>query len=907
VLLSRIFLSKLTFRKCGQPHRFSIRMHLLALVLTAVVPLLVLTAIMFWREVKSQRTAVERGMRDTARALVLAVDREVASMRAVGETLAESPHLDAKDFKSFYELSSRASDKRTGSWVVLFDHSGQQIINTQRPFGDSLPNTFKQGKDTLEQTTTELSLGTPSSVKKVFETGHSLISDLFIGLVSKRPTLSINVPVTRHGKVLYALNTGILPEALTALLREQRLPADWVAVLVDKKGIIIARTLDPEKYVGQLTSLKLINLLAESSEGFDTGYIPEGVPVYFSYARSKLTGWGIAIGAPQVAIDAPVNRSMLIMAAGSAVLLLVALSAAIALGRRISAPISTLANSADAIQSGVPVEFKPSSVAEVTRLHEALLEAGSTAHIAAGERERRIVAEAKQAEADAAREKVLESERRLRESEERFRSTFENAPIGMAHVGLDGRWSRVNRALCAILDCSSEELLARTFADVTHPDDLEKSWDRLESLKSGEIPTYSIEKRYVRKDGSFVWVEVTVSLALDSEGRPLYFIGAVEDISDRIAAHEALREADRRKDDFLAMLGHELRNPLGVISTVVQLLRTNGPSDPQLQEFRDIIDAEVGQLSRLLDDLLDVSRIARGVIRLKKEPCDFATIVRQVTDARRSTLEKKGIKSFLELPAHPVWVMGDGTRLAQIVGNLLDNANKYTEPGGEVRVQLVEEANAGAAVLKVVDTGIGVEAKFLKTLFEPFTQADRSLDRSRGGGLGLGLPLVKGLVELQGGRVSAASVGLGQGSEFTVQLPLADQRDSHDQIIECTGSLAAPRRILIIEDNAKAAQTLRTYLMGLGHNVEMAQNGAEGIATAHQFRPEVVICDIGLPGLDGYAVAQILRQDTSSNGICLIAVSGYGQEANQRRALEAGFNAYLIKPIDLEKLRGLLS
>jgi CheY-like chemotaxis protein len=314
----------------------------------------------------------------------------------------------------------------------------------------------------------------------------------------------------------------------------------------------------------------------------------------------------------------------------------------------------------------------------------------------------------------------------------------------------------------------------------------------------------------------------------------------------------------------------------------------------------------VRQLSRLLDDLLDISRIARGLIRLKKEPCDLGMIVRQVSEGRRSILEKNGVDLSVVLPPQPVWVIGDPTRLAQIVGNLLENANKFTDAGGQVSLRLLEEAGQRITVLTIRDTGIGMEPEMLEQIFEPFAQADRTIERSRGG-LGLGLALVKGLVDLHGGEVWASSDGPGRGSEITIRLPLAPQQHSVIEPSESASTVIERRRILIIEDNVAAGRSLRTFLTQTGHAVELAHSGPDGIETASRFRPDVVLCDIGLPGLDGYGVARLLRQDPASHGMYLIAVSGYGQEADQRRATDEGFDAYLTKPIDLKKLERILT
>lgn len=374
----------------------------------------------------------------------------------------------------------------------------------------------------------------------------------------------------------------------------------------------------------------------------------------------------------------------------------------------------------------------------------------------------------------------------------------------------------------------------------------------------------------------------------------------------RMRAEKALREADRRKDEFLSMLGHELRNPLGVISTVAQLLRMKGMPDPKAEELREAIELEVKQMARLLDDLLDVSRIARGLIRLEKEPCDLASVVREVAETRRHVLCENGLDLSVVLPKQQLWVIGDRTRLAQIVGNLLDNASKFGQRAGQVTVRLMEEGSTGSAVLTIHDTGIGIEPEMLSRLFEPFVQADRTLDRSRGG-LGLGLALVKGLVELQGGQVSASSDGLGRGAKFMVRLPLAQKTGSAINRTEPVVGMAEGRRILVMEDNQTAARCLRMFLTQTGHAVEVAHNGLDGTEVARRFQPEVVLCDIGLPGMDGYAVARALRKEPEFQQIYLIAVTGYGQENDERRALEAGFDMHMAKPIDLKELEAILS
>jgi two-component system, sensor histidine kinase len=371
-----------------------------------------------------------------------------------------------------------------------------------------------------------------------------------------------------------------------------------------------------------------------------------------------------------------------------------------------------------------------------------------------------------------------------------------------------------------------------------------------------------------------------------------------------------LRDADRQKDDFLAALAHELRNPLGVVSNAFDLLPETQTPEPVSHELRDIIGRQISHMGRLVDDLLDVSRISRGQIGLAREACDFAAIVRQTVDDYRTILESNGLELKLDGPSHPVWVVGDSTRLAQSIGNLLQNASKFTIAGDTVTVILVDIPDEHCAVLSVHDTGIGIEPDFLAHVFEPFSQSDQGIGR-RQGGLGIGLSLVKGLIEMHGGQVHASSEGLGHGSEITIRLPtqqkFPDIRDTSSKPSISHADPPGSYRILVIDDNSLAARTLQIFLEDKGHKVELAVTGPQGLEKARQLSPEIVLCDIGLPGLDGYSVARQLRQELGGAKIFLIAVSGYGQEEDQQRAKNVGFDAYLVKPISLKDLENLLA
>ncbi len=360
----------------------------------------------------------------------------------------------------------------------------------------------------------------------------------------------------------------------------------------------------------------------------------------------------------------------------------------------------------------------------------------------------------------------------LREREERFRDLFENANDIIYTLDLEGRITSVNKRAEQTLGYSREECLGRRVAEMTPAEQHGRMQDALRRKLAGETAPTTYELEIIRKDGRRVPLEISSRLIV-REGRPIGIQGIARDITERKRAEEALREADRRKDEFLAMLAHELRNPLAPIRNAAQVFKLAGPPRPELQRAEDIIERQVAHLARLVDDLLDVSRISRGKILLRKERLDLAPLVRTAAEDFRPMLEGAGLRLEVDVADRPLWTVGDPTRLAQVVGNLLHNASKFTDAGGVVAVRLAADADGRQAVLTVRDTGIGMEADILSHLFEAFSQADRSLDRSRGG-LGLGLALVKGLVDLHGGAVRAASPGLGGGAEFTVVLPLGE-------------------------------------------------------------------------------------------------------------------------------------
>ncbi|HET6576512.1 MAG TPA: response regulator [Fimbriiglobus sp.] len=373
---------------------------------------------------------------------------------------------------------------------------------------------------------------------------------------------------------------------------------------------------------------------------------------------------------------------------------------------------------------------------------------------------------------------------------------------------------------------------------------------------------------------------------------------------DNARLYKDVERADRQKNEFLSMLAHELRNPLAPIRNAAEVLRLAGPEQPQVRWAREVIDRQLSHLVRLVDDLLDVSRITRGKITLKPEPTDLAVVVQHAIEASRPAIEQAKHRLEVHVPPEPVWVTGDPARLTQVLTNLLNNAAKYTEEGGRVALGLAREG--GEAVVRVRDTGVGIPAEMLGSVFDLFTQVDRSLDRSQGG-LGIGLTLVKRLVTKHGGTVEARSDGPGRGSEFVVRLPVLAGAPPAAAVPQPGRPTAAcGLRVLLVDDNVDGADSLAALVRLAGHDARVAHDGPGALATAAAFRPQVVVLDIGLPGLSGYEVARRLRANLDLSGAVLVAVTGYGRDEDREQAREAGFDHHLVKPVDFAQLLDLL-
>jgi PAS domain S-box-containing protein len=492
----------------------------------------------------------------------------------------------------------------------------------------------------------------------------------------------------------------------------------------------------------------------------------------------------------------------------------------------------------------------------------------------------------------------------LKESEERYRLLFETSRDGIASVDLSGHIEEANPAFQSMLGYTLEELRRLTYQDITplRWHDGEAAIVRDLILAKGDSGEY--EKEYIHRNGAVFPVSLRAWPIQDAGGEVIGMRAFVRDIADRKRAEEALRDADRRKDEFIATLSHELRNPLAPIRNGLHVLRRSKGQGPAAERAQEMMERQVEHLVRLVDDLLDVSRVSHGKIELRKERLDLAAVVDRTIEAHQESLEAAGVMLRVIRPDAPALVDADPVRLAQILGNLINNAVKYTDRGGHVEIAV--ERAADEAVVSVADTGVGVPKDMLPLVFDLFMQADHAQGAARGG-LGIGLFLVRRLVELHGGEVEAASGGEGRGSRFTVRLPMAAAADGAARAPRSTTwSAGALRRVLIVDDKRDAADSLSLLLETMGAEVRVAYNGAQALATCAEFEPELVFLDIGMPEMDGFETARRLREQSAGRDALIVALTGWGEAEMRRRIKEAGFNRHLTKPANMGDLEALL-
>ena len=725
-----------------------IRTHLVLMAIAILLPAAIFSGLALEKLRGGERNAALRGLHETARAMALTIDRELASSTAELAHLGRSAALESGNLRKFYQEAAQVQ-KSTRSWTVLVDENGQQLINTARPFTETLPPSTG---------------ATTSLARQVIATQKPIASNLLRGHVTQKLVTVLYVPVPAQGGARYVLTQAFSVDFFDQAIERQHAPSGWLIRIIGRDGRIIAQNTSAGLQVGQPVMARLTAAASAQDNGMLRNTASDGSETYDAFAHSTLSGWTVAVAAPAHSIEATGGRAVAIASVGLLLAVVMALIAAVALGRQLVRSISQAAEAAATLGQGTLPQLAHSRVLEINQLHAALTQASALL----------IHAQTARAQAEAEREALLKNEH-----------------------------------------------LARHLAE----------------------------------------------------------------------------DENASKDQFLAMLGHELRNPLAAINGACALSARQGDTPAATAEALGLIRRQSWHLTRLVDDLLDVNRMMSGKIGLKLQPINLAKKVSRCLESLRSSGRTEGYA--LSLTSEPVWVLADPTRLSQAISNLLVNALKFTLPGGSLA--LTVSASASEAVFSVADSGVGMPPELLPHVFDLFVQGDASLDRAQGG-MGIGLALVRELVALHGGTVQAESAGAGLGSTFTIRLPRIAEPEAPAPAAPIPAPAHPHWRILLIEDNDDARRIMRQLLAMEGHEVFDAATGTVGLQLATTQRPDLAIVDIGLPEMTGYDIAQHLRADPATRAIGLIALTGYGQEEDRHSALAAGFDFHLVKPVDINRL-----
>ena len=840
--------------------RRPLRAYLLWLVLATLLPGVVGAALLFANQYQKGRAQVERKTLQTVRALANNVENRLSKAQAIGQTLTILAALDERDFARVHRQASEAlALSGDGMNMVLRDRSGQQLVNTTVEWGAPLP------------------LDASPWLDKVFASGEPGVSGVFRGRLTGRPTVSVDLPVRHDGAVRYVLSIGLRPDYFGGILTPDSVPEGATATIFDPSGIIFNRNVRPEKSIGTRVTAPLFAGINRAPEGVIDSRTQEGIPVLTHFYRLPSSGWGVAIGLPRANLRAELASQLALVAGGVAVLFAIGLCLAWLIGGRLARSVQALGAPALALGRGErPVIADRFYVRETADVAAAIHDAG-------------LLLEQRSNE-------LAAKESALRETHVLARFGTWQWPLGVDEIEVSA---------------SVPHIFGRTlppFAGQRGQVLSEESWQQVRRLTS-ELAKLGgsgqLQLAAIHADGHRIWLDYRCESVHGADGAVIALRGSLQDVTERVRAEEALRHADQRKNEFLAMLGHELRNPLAPIASGAQLLGQPGLDPARVQHISAIIARQARHMAGLVDDLLDVSRVTRGLVVLTKERTDLNSVVVDAAEQVQALVREKQHTLDLQLLPRPAWVLGDRKRLVQVAGNLLHNAAKFTEPGGRIEVALRFEA--GAIVLEVRDNGIGMAPSELERAFDMFVQGERTPDRSTGG-LGIGLALVRSLVELHGGSVGVASAGHGMGAIFTVRLPRLEDEEAAPLVdaLPQPGAMDGGLRVLVVDDNVDAAQILAMYVGAQGHAMAVEHEPEAALELAPDFAPEVCLLDIGLPGMDGHELARRLRQLPTTRNALLVAVTGYGQEQDRANSAQAGFDHHLVKPVDMAALEAIL-
>ncbi len=849
----------------------SLNRHVLLVVLSALLPLLAVAVVLAVLLVEQARESTERELQESAQLLSHAVDAELQRSFAALQALGRSESLRRGDLKSFY---AEAADVRTalGLWdnLMLLSPSAEHLLNLMRPYGTVLPPVPQ-----------------PQGTLQAVRTKQPYVSDVLRGRVETHWLMYIAYPVIFDGEVKYAIGATMDSRYWSNWLKA-RTSAGRQAGIIDRSYAILARSEDAEKLAGQPVQPWYRDLLAASAAGVARGEGLLDSDVVVAFHRSELSGWRVNVFTSGSALAAPMLRTAAFVSLAVLLALAIAVGLSLARVRVLTGGIRALQDALESLKSARRIPALRSSVREI---QAAMAATQATAEVLATRAERLNIDIAARKEAEAA----------LRQSEEKFRTISHAAPA-IVWVTDDEGIVFINERWTEYTGQPLEQALGQGWSAAVHPDDNERLRPYRERCRRTGEP-YEGEIRYRRKDGEYRWHAFRALPSRGAGGAIEQWFGVSVDVHDARQAQETLKEADRRKDEFLATLAHELRNPLAPIRNALQLLQRLRIEDPTARVAQDIMDRQVRHMVRLIDDLLDVSRITRGRLELRRQPVELSQVIEQALETSRPHLAQQ---LTISLPSEPIHLDADPVRLSQVLSNLLNNAAKFTPKSG--RISISASLEGATVVIRVRDTGVGIAPGQLAQIFQIFSQAGSALDRSTGG-LGIGLSLARSLVELHGGTIEARSEGRDKGAEFVVRLPvlaLPDPAELPERPAPASYG-GAVRRVLVVDDVRDSVDSLAVLLRMDGNVVEAAADGLEAVQKAEAFKPDLILLDLGLPHLNGFEACELIRRQPWGRGIVIVALTGWGQDEDRRRTLAAGFDAHLVKPVHADALRELLA
>ncbi len=883
------------------------------LVLATTLPFCLFAGRLIWTSWRQQQAIVDRQNIYTARAISVGVDQEVRGTIAALNVLASVDAVDSGDWRAFYNLSLRMLPLHKNWYAIrLTRPSGEVLVNTEGPLG--------------ARATTNADW-----IERVRDTGQPAVSLLQQGRDPHEFFISVGVPVIRNGTVKYVLSARLRSTAFSDTLRRQNMPAGGVVTLLDANQMIIARTRNEERYVGTRPTPDFVAHSREAAEGSWRSVMLEGTRAYSAHSRSALTGWTVGVGMPADVIDAPIGRSLASLIGAGIAVVGGGIVLALLIGRGIVRAQLAVGSAARALAAGEPHVLPRSMIAELSDLTDALRDASSILTRRLQERNR---AEQERERAAQHLEAALSAEQEARaageRNEARLAVTLQSIGDAVITTDAEGRVTLVNRVAELLTGWTETEAIgqpidrvfATSEADARHPE--ESVFARV--LHLTEPATVTRQTILRTRDGRAVPIADTAAPIRTSSGALLGVIVVFRDVTaereaerrraeilDREqAARRAAERLNRTKDEFVATVSHELRTPLNAIFGWVELLRA-GKLDPERQEHAfDVIYRNTIAQARLIEDLLDMSRVIRGTVRLDMQPVDLAVVLNAAVDSVQPAADARRITVQVNVPRGRAIVSGDQSRLQQIIWNLLSNSVKFTPPGGRVTAAI--EVAGDEVLVRISDTGEGISSDFLPHVFDRFRQEVAHATRPHGG-LGIGLSLVRHLTELHGGTVSAESAGKGRGATFTIKLPLLGMRVPQPKSAVAEGpafhvdepALLRGRHVLVVDDDPDARELIAMALRQAGARVTSVDSVSEAFTTLGRTKPDAVVTDIAMPNASGYDLVRRLRTDPANAAMPVVAITAYDRVEDRERAMAEGFDAHVGKPFDPRAVVGLLA